>query len=129
MLQLLVHCIDQGASLPGATAASRPDLSHSSFAHISTSSDQNSIDAGCTHASIQRTEESLANPARTQVRLLAPPFPRFALTSSRADVYHTYLSLAALSLGGEPGLEPLDAAWNVSTKVAERIRRNMGRGQ
>lgn len=45
---------------------------------------------------------------------------------ARTDVYHTYLSLAALSLGGEPGLRPLDAAWNVSTEVAERIR-NMRR--
>ncbi|GAA5908245.1 hypothetical protein JCM6882_006780 [Rhodosporidiobolus microsporus] len=42
------------------------------------------------------------------------------------DVYHTYLSLAALSLGGldkrVADLRPLNAAWNVPENVAQRIK-------
>ncbi|GAA5980547.1 hypothetical protein JCM11641_006676 [Rhodosporidiobolus odoratus] len=52
------------------------------------------------------------------------------------DVYHTYLSLAALSLGDCQGaslgpsvldLRPLDPAWNVSKEVAERIKERLWR--
>ncbi|GAA5842543.1 hypothetical protein JCM11251_004900 [Rhodosporidiobolus azoricus] len=42
------------------------------------------------------------------------------------DVYHSYLSLAALSLGDADSrlldLRPLDAAWNVPEDVAERMK-------
>ncbi|KAL8278938.1 hypothetical protein RQP46_008607 [Phenoliferia psychrophenolica] len=43
------------------------------------------------------------------------------------DIYHTYLSLAALSLGGQPGLFPLEPAWNVPQAVADRIKRSLAR--
>ncbi|GAA5907831.1 hypothetical protein JCM5296_005797 [Sporobolomyces johnsonii] len=45
------------------------------------------------------------------------------------DVYHTYLSLAALSLGDADavGLRTLDPAWNVERSVAERIKRSLWR--
>ncbi|GAA5876600.1 hypothetical protein JCM8547_002419 [Rhodosporidiobolus lusitaniae] len=47
------------------------------------------------------------------------------------DVYHTYLSLAALSLGAEHDphsgldLRPLDPGWNVRKEVAARIRERL----
>ncbi|CDR44778.1 hypothetical protein NBRC10512_005877 [Rhodotorula toruloides] len=45
---------------------------------------------------------------------------------ARPDVYHTYLSLAALALGDADGkvlsLRRLDAGWNVPVEVAERMR-------
>ncbi|GAA5923177.1 hypothetical protein JCM1841_005916 [Sporobolomyces salmonicolor] len=45
------------------------------------------------------------------------------------DVYHTYLSLAALSLGDADsvGLRTLDPAWNVERSVAERIKQYLWR--
>ncbi|POY71800.1 hypothetical protein BMF94_5161 [Rhodotorula taiwanensis] len=48
---------------------------------------------------------------------------------AQPDVYHTYLSLAALALGDadsrELDLARLDAAWNVPQNVATRIRSNL----
>ncbi|BGP31803.1 geranylgeranyl transferase type-1 subunit beta [Rhodotorula toruloides] len=45
---------------------------------------------------------------------------------ARPDVYHTYLSLAALALGDADGkvlgMRRLDAGWNVPVEVAERMR-------
>ncbi|GEM07421.1 geranylgeranyl transferase type-1 subunit beta [Rhodotorula toruloides] len=45
---------------------------------------------------------------------------------ARPDVYHTYLSLAALALGDVDvtvlGMRRLDAGWNVPVEVAERMR-------
>lgn len=58
-----------------------------------------------------------------------------------SDVYHTYLSLAAMSIGqpakeegGEGkgidlGLGELDVAWNVEKGVAERLKEKIKRLQ
>lgn len=76
---------------------------------------------------------SLTALALTQI---SPRHPRHP-TLSPKDVYHTYLSLAALSLSITPSpsrssalptssislpLRTLDPAWNVSLAVAERMR-------
>ena len=49
----------------------------------------------------------------------------FLLKHTCVDIYHTYLSLAALSLGGQPGLEPLHPSWNVPQSVADRIQTSL----
>jgi len=62
--------------------------------------------------------------ATTDLSVLTLLFPR----RPSADVYHTYLALAALAIGGHPGLAELDVGWNVSRQVADRIRGVFGPG-
>lgn len=80
------------------------------------------IRIGCSTASTRATAVSHASQVRCQVRS-RPIYPRTA-DASALDVYHTYLSLAALSLGDsrDVPLHQLDAAWNVASSVAARMR-------
>ncbi|KAH0559186.1 hypothetical protein KQX54_001055 [Cotesia glomerata] len=41
---------------------------------------------------------------------------------TRADPLHTYLGLCGLSLMGEPGLLPMNAALNVSNRVYKHLK-------
>ncbi|KAM0752206.1 terpenoid cyclases/Protein prenyltransferase [Meredithblackwellia eburnea MCA 4105] len=73
-----------------------------------------------------KPEEELYDPELDKNWLLSCQNPTFGGIAREPgappDVYHTYLALACLSLHGQPGLFPLDPAWNVSTAVAVRMR-------
>ena len=44
-----------------------------------------------------------------------------SILNTTADIYHSYLGLAALAVMKEPGIKPLDSALCVSKQQRERI--------
>ena len=82
----------------------------------------NWIGIGCCLASTSNTEESRGTLEHCLVSSRSPVELR-ADDLALSDIYHSYLSLAALALGRqEAALAELDPAWNVSKKVKERMR-------
>lgn len=139
LLQLLVHSGDQGESLSSMPFHERAELtvSLSQILEPTRSLLEPSLDQrwllSCQHpvyGGIAREPGAVPGtidlPAPSNDVGLNPSF-RLPL----ADVYHTYLSLAALSLGGAQSSEmrQLDPRWNVEVGVAERIKKRIGAGR
>jgi geranylgeranyl transferase type-1 subunit beta len=65
-------------------------------------------------------------PKREQAWLLACQHPIIGGIANQPgnppDLYHTYLALAALSLSGLDGLQPLDPRINVSRSTLDYLR-------
>ncbi|GAA5997900.1 uncharacterized protein JCM10292_006893 [Rhodotorula paludigena] len=85
------------------------------------------------------TLDQVVDPALDRAWLLSCQHPLYGGIAREPgalpDVYHTYLSLAALSLGDagdsasqQLGLHALDAAWNVSRAVKARMRERLCAG-
>lgn len=81
---------------------------------------------------IAREQKAPPGELVTRKRVIDPPSPVRAELDKRCsaiDVYHTYLSLAALSLGAAQDraldLRRLDPAWNVPVAVAASMRTHL----